>query len=217
VKTLKDLEGKRLGYFINITPVALAMLDAAGVDRSKVQLIKMTNYDPTVVTRGQIDAIVGYASNQPQRLKAMGLPFNEFLPTDFGFTGTYNVMEVNRQFLAEHRETVADFMRATLKALDFCLVEEDKCIDILHQVAVANKQGAAFPRDQLARTWRVESGWVRASQVPPGVQTVAGWQHEYAMAQAYGGLKNPPAIEAMMDPDLVASLYQDGVLIWPGQ
>jgi len=217
VKTLKDLEGKRLGYFINITPLALAMLDAAGVDRTKVQFIKMTNYDPTVVTRGQIDAIVGYASNQPQWLKAMGLPFNEFLPTDFGLTGTYNVMEVNRQFLAEHRETVADFMRATLKALDFCLAEEGKCIDLLHQVAVANKQGAAFPRDQLARTWRVESGWVRASQVPPGVQTVAGWQGEYAMVQVYGGLKNPPTIEAMMDPDLVASLYQDGVLIWPGQ
>jgi len=218
IKTLKDLEGKRLGYFINITPVALAMLDAAGVDRSRVQLIKMTNYDPTVVTRGQIEAIVGYASNQPQRLKAMNLPFNEFRPGDFGLAGTYNVMEVNRQFLAEHRETVADFMRATLKALDFCLAEEARCVDMLHQLALANKQGAAFPRDQLARTWRVESQWVRGSQAgPPGVQSMENWQGEYEMAKTYGGLKNPPAIETMMDVDLVASLYQDGALIWPGQ
>jgi len=217
IKTLKDLEGGRLGYFINITPVALAMLDAAGVDRAKVQLIKMTNYDPTIVTRGQVDAIVGYASNQPQKLKAMNLAFNEFLPGDFGFQGTYNVMEVNRQFLLQHRETVADFMRATLKALEFCLSEEDQCIDRLHQLAVANKQGAAFPRDQLARTWKVESEWVRASQGPPGVHHVDGWQDEYQLAQTYGGLKNPPAIEAMMDAELVASLYQDGVLIWPGQ
>jgi len=217
IKTLKDLEGGKLGYFINITPVALAMLDAAGVDRAKVQLIKMTNYDPTVVTRGQVDAIVGYASNQPQKLKAMNLAFNEFLPGDFGFQGTYNVMEVNRQFLAQHRDTVADFMRATLKALDFCLNEEEKCLDILHQLVVANKQGAAFPRDQLARTWKVESEWVRASQGPPGVHNVDGWRDEYQLAQTYGGLKNPPAIEAMMDAELVASLYQDGVLIWPGQ
>jgi NitT/TauT family transport system substrate-binding protein len=35
------------------------------------------------------------------------------------------------------------------------------------------------------------------------------------MAQKFGGLKNPPAIETMMDADLVASLYQDGKLIWP--
>jgi len=218
IKTLKDLEGGRLGYFINITPVALAMLDAAGVDSSKVQFIKMTSYDPTIVTRGQVDAIVGYASNQPQQLKAMGLPFNEFLPGDFGFTGTYNVMEVNRQFLNEHREIVADFMRATLKALEFCLSEQARCVDMLHQLAVANKQGSAFPREQLARTWQIESEWVRSSQAgPPGVQSVDAWRDEYQLALSYGGLKNPPAIDAMMDSELVASLYQAGVLIWPGQ
>lgn len=216
VKSLKDLEGKRLGYFINITPIALAMLDAAGVDVSKVELIKMTNYDPTVVTRGQVDAIVGYASNQPQTLKAMNLPFSEFLPSDLGLPGTYNVMEVNSEFLAEHREAAADFMRASLKALEFCLTEEEKCVDMISQLAADNNQGSAFPREQQARTWAVESEWVRSSTFgPPGVQTVAGWQSEYDMAQKFGGLKNPPAIEAMMDPDLVASLYQDGKLIWP--
>jgi len=217
IKTLKDLEGGRLGYFINITPVALAMLDAAGVDRSRVQLIKLTNYDPTIVTRGQIDAIVGYASNQPQTLRAMKLAFNEFLPADFGLQGTYNVMEVNTRFLAEHRDTVADFMRATLKALELCLLEHDRCIDMLHRLAVANRQGAAFPREQLARTWQVESRWVQSSRFgPPGVQGIEGWEGEYVMAQRYGGLKNPPEIRAMMDPDLVASLYRDGQLIWPG-
>jgi len=83
-------------------------------------------------------------------------------------------------------------------------------------LAVANKQGSAFPRDQLARTWKVESEWVRASQVPPGVHDVDGWQDEYQLVQAYSGLKKPPPIEAVMDPDLVASLYRGGVLIWPG-
>ena len=93
VKSLNDLEGKKLGYFINLTPIASAMLDNAGVDVDKVELIKMTNYDPTVVTRGQVDAIVGYASHQPESLRAQGLPFAEFLPADEGVEGTYNVME----------------------------------------------------------------------------------------------------------------------------
>jgi len=217
INTLKDLEGGKLGYFINLTPVALAMLDAAGVDRRKVKFIKLGNYDPTIVIRRQVDAIVGYASNQPQTLRALNLPFNEFRPGDFGLQGTYNVMEVNTRFLAEHRETVADFMRATLKALDVCLNEHDRCIDLLHQLAVANHQGAAFPREQLARTWQMESEWVRSSRFgPPGVHNVEGWQGEYVLAQRYGGLNNPPAIGAMMDPDLVASLYQDGQLRWPG-
>ncbi|WP_197410732.1 ABC transporter substrate-binding protein [Devosia epidermidihirudinis] len=216
VKSLKDLEGKKLGYFINITPIALAMLDAAGVDVSKVELIKMTNYDPTVVTRGQVDAIVGYASNQPQTLKAMGLPFNQFLPGDLGLQGTYNVMEVNTQFLTEHREAAGDFMRASLKALDICLADEEKCVDMISKLAEENNQGSAFPRDQQARTWSVESNWVRTSAYgPPGVQTHAEWQGEYELNQKFGGLKNPPPLDSMMDVDLVASLYKDGKLIWP--
>jgi len=216
INTLKDLEGKRLGYFINITPIALAMLEAAGVDIDKVELIKLTNYDPTVVTRGQIEAIVGYASNQPRTLEAMGLQFNEFLPADFGLQGTYNVMEVNRRFLAEHRDTAADFMRGALKALEFCLAEEDACVEIIHRLAEANHQGAAFPREQLARTWQVESQWVRESQFgAPGVQGVEGWRGDAELVRRYGGLKTAPDLASMMDVELVAGLYQDGRLVWP--
>ncbi len=216
VKSLKDLEGRKLGYFINITPIALAMLDAAGVDVSKVELIKMTNYDPTVVTRGQVDAIVGYASNQPQTLKAMGLPFSEFLPENYGLQGTYNVMEVNTEFLTKHREAAADFMRASLKALEVCLADEKTCVDMISKLAEDNNQGSAFPREQQGRTWGVESNWVRNSIYgAPGIQTHEEWQGEYEMVQTFGGLKNPPPLESMMDVDLVASLYKDGKLIWP--
>ncbi|WP_224760670.1 ABC transporter substrate-binding protein [Salinibacterium sp. ZJ450] len=218
VKSLKDLEGKKLGYFINLTPIASAMLDAAGVDVSKVELIKMTNYDPTVVTRGQVDAIVGYASNQPQTLKAMNLPFNEFLPEELDVQGTYNVMEVNTEFLTENREVVADFMRASLKALEYCLENDDECIDMISKLAEDNGQGSAFPREQLERTWSVESTWVVSNpELSPGVQTAAQWEHEYELVKRYGDVKDLPAVNEMMDTKLVASLYKDGALIWPGE
>lgn len=216
LESLKDLEGGSLGYFINLTPIASAMLDNAGVDVSKVELVKMTNYDPTVVVRGQVDAIVGYASNQPQSLKAMGEPFSEFLPADLGVEGTYNVMEANSKFLAEHREVAADFMRATLRALQFCLDDADECIDILAKLAEDGGQGAAFPREQLARTWAVESEWVRTSAGGnPGVQTEAMWEPEYELVLKYGDVKKLPEIADMMDVDLVAGLYDGDTLVWP--
>ena len=216
--SLKDLEGGSLGYFINLTPIASAMLDEAGVDTSKVEMVKMTNYDPTVVVRDQVNAIVGYASNQPQALKAAGEPFVEFLPSEFGVKGTYNVMETNSKWLAENREVAADFMRATLKALHFCLTEDDKCIDMIAELAEKNGQGAAFPREQLARTWAVESEWIRTSEGGnPGVQTVEMWEPEYALVKKYGDVKDLPAIADMMDTDLVADLYDGDTLTWPSE
>lgn len=216
IKSLKDLEGKKLGYFINLTPVASAMLDAAGVDASKVEMIKMTNYDPTVVTRGQVDAIVGYASNQPEKLRALDLPFSEFVPADFDLAGTYNVMEANTQFLEENREVAADFMRASLKALDYCLENEDDCVSRLAALAEANNQGEAFPKEQLARTWAVESEWVRTNEGgAPGVSLVSAWEDEAEMVLEFGGVKSLPPVAEMLDDKLVADLYDNGELIWP--
>ena len=164
------------------------------------------------------DAIVGYASNQPQTLRAMGEPFTEFLPSDLGVQGTYNVMEVNSQFLAEHREVAADFMRASLKALQFCLDDEEECIDMLAALAEEGGQGAAFPRDQLARTWEVESEWVRTSLGgSPGVQTEAMWEPELKIVEQFGDIDDLPALSEMMDVDLVADLYDGGTLIWPSK
>lgn len=212
---LKDLEGGQLGYFINLSPIAIGMLDAADVDMDKVEQVKMTNYDPTVVVRGQVDAIVGYASNQPEALKAANLPFSEVLPSDVGVEGTYNVMEVNTQFLEENREVAADFMRASLKALQYCLDETDACIDTIAQLAEDADQGAAFPRDQLARTWAVESEWVRTSDGgAPGVHFAEMWEPEHDLIVEYGLVEDLPEIVEMMDESLVADLYVDGELQW---
>lgn len=217
VDDLRDLEGGTLGYFINVTPIASAMLDAAGVESSRVEFVKMTNYDPTVVTRGQVDAVIGYASNQPERLRALGEDFTEFLPSDFGLTGTYNVMEVNRTFLAENREVVSDFMRASLRALEGCLADEADCVGRISDVAERNGQGEAFPEDQQARTWAVESEWVRGSAAgPPGVMSRESWEAEAELVARYGGEPRVPAVDEMVDMDLVADLYDGDRLIWPG-
>lgn len=218
IKTLKDLEGKQLGYFINLTPAAAAMIDAAGADIDKIDLIKMTNYDPTVVLRSQPDAIVGYASNQCETLRAMGEEFTEFFPADFDVTGTYNVMEVNSEFYKKNPEVVADFMRADLKALQYCLDNEADCISRLAALAKEGGQGDAFPEEQLARTWAVESQWVRDSLAgPPGVQAVEQWEAAAELVKQFGNVKSVPPVTEVMDPDLVAGLYTaDRALIWPG-
>lgn len=219
IKTLKDLEGKRLGYFTQVAPVARAQLVNAGVDLDKVNFTKITNYDPTIVTRGTIDAEIAYTSNQCATLKAEGVEFSEFLPADSGVESTYSVMEVNSTFLEEHREVAADFMRATLKALQYCLDNEDECVEHVTKLAVDDNQADSFPLDQQKRTWSVESEWVRNSEVlPPGVQTRDEWDAAVALYTEYGYEDDLPDLSTMVDFDLVKDLYStDGTLMWPGE
>lgn len=219
IKTLKDLEGKRLGYFTQVAPVARAQLAKAGVDLDKVKFTKITNYDPTIVTRGTIDAEIAYASSQCASLKDQGVEFSEFLPADAGVESTYSVMEVNSTFLKEHRDTAADFMRATLKALQYCLDNEDKCVEHVTELAGEDNQGDSFPLDQQKRTWAVESQWIRDSTVKPlGAHTREEWEAAAALTREYSDVKEIPDLDTVVDFDLVTDLYDaNDVLIWPGE
>jgi len=199
------------------------MLDKAGVDVSKVKMILLTSFDPTVVTRGQIDAAVGFASNEPLQLKAAGTPFNEFTPAQFGIKGTYGVMQWNTTFYKKNRAAVADFMRADLKALNYCLAHKVTCVKWVSHLAAAANQGAAFPYGRQLATWNFESQYVTNTKIGGyGVQTLAEWQTEYQEVLKYGKLagltdsNKVPPLASVLDTKLVAGLYNGTKLIWPG-
>src|SRR5699024_510308 len=101
---LTDLHGGGLRYFINLSPIAKASLSEAGADPDQIEAMKRTNYGTNVVTRDQLDATDGYTSNQTEPLKAMNEPYTEFVTSDYGTQGTYNIMEGNWQLLNEKRK-----------------------------------------------------------------------------------------------------------------
>jgi NitT/TauT family transport system substrate-binding protein len=218
ITNLKQLEGGKLGYHINVTPAATAMLKAAGADPSKIKFISLTSFDPTVVTRGQIDGAIGYASNEPNQLKLAGQKFNEFLPSQFGVGGTYTVMQVNTTWYKQHRAVAADWMRADLKALQYCVDNQAACVNYMTGLAKTHGLGKAFPPALEAKVWATESTYVKNNHGrPPGVQTYSEWQPDVTLVKQYGNLKHPlPPLQEVMDPSLVASLYRGNTLIWPG-
>jgi len=216
ITSLKQLEGGTLGYHINVTPAADAMLVAAGADPKKVKFLSLTSYDPTVVTRGQIDGAIGYASNEPNELKLAHQKFNEFLPSQYGVGGTYTVMQVNTSWYNKNRAVAADWMRADLKALQYCITNQAVCVKYMTGLAAANGLGKAFPPDLETKVWATESSYVlKNNGLPPGVQTYSEWQPSVTLVTKYGGAKHVPPLQQVMDPTLVASLYKGSVLIWP--
>ncbi|MBM3945630.1 MAG: ABC transporter substrate-binding protein, partial [SAR202 cluster bacterium] len=64
MNTPRDWEGKTFGYKTSVPPEYLAILEAEGVDRSKIREVSV-GFDPRVLTEGQVDLLAIFKSNEP--------------------------------------------------------------------------------------------------------------------------------------------------------
>ncbi|NNN09825.1 MAG: ABC transporter substrate-binding protein [Acidimicrobiaceae bacterium] len=216
ITSLKQLDGKTLGYYTILPVVLREMLRAAGAKISSIKLIADTNYNPTQVIQGTLQGLQAYQSNQVITLKSAKDSFNEFTPQQFGIRGTYNVMTVNATFLSRHRQAVTDFMRADLRALHFCINHPSACVKI--EGTYAKGAGAQFVTAHEDAVWALERKLALSSSLPGkglGVQTYAEWQPESTALGTYGVMATVPKLASAEDVSLVASLYKGKTLIWP--
>lgn len=220
ITSLKDLTGKTLGYHTQIPVVLSEMLSRAGVDIAKVHTVNDISYDPRLLIEGKFDALQAYQSNEPLQLQAEGYPpgkaFREWLPSSFGVQGTFNVQLVNGTFLAKHRGTVADFMRAELRATAYCIAHQASCV-ALEQAAAASAK-VTYDKVHALAEWRYEVGLIVHHGLAGkgiGVETQAEWRSEAQAVLAYKLVKSAPVLSRVEDTSLVASLYRGTSLIWP--
>jgi ABC-type nitrate/sulfonate/bicarbonate transport system substrate-binding protein len=216
ITSLPQLAGKTLGYHFVMPAPVLAMLSAAGVDRSNVHLVNTTNYNPNQVVQGKIDGVTCYQSNEPLTLRAEHAQFNEFTPAQFGVTGTFNVQFFNKSFLAAHYAAAKDWMRASLHAFYYCAAHQAACVNI--EGEYARQAGAEFVTGHARQVWALESALARNHTLPGkgvGVQSVAEFQPEARELVRFGLMKSLPPLASVQDTTMVASLYHGKTLIWP--
>jgi NitT/TauT family transport system substrate-binding protein len=216
ITDLKQLEGKTFGYHSSVPVAILEMFHAAGVDISRVQQVDTQDYDPNQLVRGQESAIQAYQSNEPLVLRAEKARFNEFIPSQFGVKGTFNVQIFNGEFLARHKQAVTDFMRAELHAFYYCAARQASCIDIEQRYAQAAGSEYQVPHERAV--WRLEAVLALDHTLPGrgvGVQTIAEWQPEATALERYGIAEGVRALGKWEDTSIVASLYDGKTLIWP--
>ena len=108
VTDLRQLDGKTIGYKGAMPPDITAMLKKAGVDLASLKEVDV-GYDPTILPRGQVQALTAYKSNEPVELKDDGYNVRQWDPDSFGFAGAFNIFDVNRGWAAAHPGAVEDF------------------------------------------------------------------------------------------------------------
>lgn len=221
VESLDDLDGAVIGVKGAVTPSVRAMLAAAGLtEGAQYDTVLLDGFDPLL--HASVPGIAGfpvYKSNEPLRLDAAGVDYRLFDPSDEGVPGSFGIVYTNQTFLEEHPTAAEDFMRATMRGLAEAIADPAAAGAIA--VKLINDGGNALnlsPAGEIAR-WEVESELIVdgvRSGAPLGVPIIDQLEAEVAAYAAVGLFEGVvPDISSMVDPTVVAALYDDGELIWP--
>ncbi len=216
ITNLNQLVGKTLAYHFTVPLMILEMLRAAGVDPSRVDMVDSQDYDPNQLVQGQESALQAYQSNEPLSLRAEGAHFNEFVPSQFGIRGTFNVEIFNRSFLSRHRQAASDFLRAELHAFDYCVAQESSCVRI--EQGYAQAAGSLYSLAHELAVWHLEASLAQSHSLPGagvGVESRAEWEPEAQALERYGILRSVPDLGKWEDTSIAASLYAGTHLVWP--
>ncbi len=135
IKSVKDLEGKKLGAPAGDAPRRLwsVLAEETGIDANSVEWVTMEpKLRESFLLRGNVDAISGFTySMLPSLIKGGKTQdeLNVFYYTDHGLDFYGNVVLVKESFLKEKPEVVRGFLKAYLRGLQDTLRDPSSGLD----------------------------------------------------------------------------------------
>ena len=140
-----DLVGKKVMIpldDVGTVSVQAMLLNALG-DLDRVTVIPHS-YNDEDLQKGKVDAMTGYLSNEPLRLKQKGVEANIIDPRSYGIDFYGDNLFTTEQEIDAHPVRVKKVLRATLKGWAYALEHKDEIIDL-----ILEKYNSDIGRDQL--------------------------------------------------------------------
>ncbi|GGM81345.1 ABC transporter substrate-binding protein [Dactylosporangium sucinum] len=113
ITTPKALEGKRMGVSTTAMSVWNQFAAVSGIDTKKVKIVPITT-GPEALVAGDVDAYLGFSTEAPGQLAALGVSVDLFLLQDFGFGYYVDVYTVRQAALNDPKKR--DEIKRLLKA-----------------------------------------------------------------------------------------------------
>ncbi|RFS84566.1 hypothetical protein D0T12_13495 [Actinomadura spongiicola] len=132
VRNPKEIEGKKLGITLAGKNTALVFMKRNGVDVGKVRLVPI-QFDPAPLAAREVDAIWGFASNQPVSLALRGVQTHVMPLADFGFNRMQSVFFASQKTLDDPaaRERARTFMTASRLGWEAALRDQRHAADVI--------------------------------------------------------------------------------------
>jgi NitT/TauT family transport system substrate-binding protein len=214
IKTVKDLEGKTIGYKGAMPAHITAMLKKGGADLSKIKQVGV-GFDPTILKTTEVVAITGFKSNEPNQLEKLGHKVRILDPQEFGVNTSFGIVAANNDFAAKHPTAVEDYLRALLKAHEWIVQNPAETIKILEKRA-----GGNYNVEIESNRLKVETGIIETTKHKGkglGIFTKEQWQSEIDILTESGVLMKPVTAEQVADDKYISKVYDGEKLIWPEQ
>ena len=211
ITTLKDWEGRLVGYKSTPSADYLALLKIGGVDRSKVREVAV-GFDPRVLATGQVDVYPVFGANEPDTLARQGVPVRLFDPSAYGIPSFGLTYMTNRELINTRPDVVKRFLRAALKGIEDATLDPAGAVEIVMRYAPG--EDPAHQRFMLdTEIGAAQSDLTRSRGI--GATTREQWAALESFLAEYGALPKRVDVSTVYNDTFVNDVYRSGKLVWP--
>ena len=210
ITTLKDWEGKLVGYKSTVSADYLALVSIGGVDRAKVREVAV-GFDPRVLADGRVDVYPVFTANEPDTLARLGIPVRLFDPTTYGVPSLGLTFITSEQMVQTRGDVVARFLRAALRGLADAIADRDAAVDVVMKYAPGEDR--AHQRYMLdTEIDAAQNDLTRANGI--GAMDRSHYVGLRDFLLQYGAIPKTVDVDAVFTDRFMKDLYKDGRLVW---
>lgn len=200
----QDLKGKKIGlplYGTNLLAVK-AILYQSGLSESDVQLIDVGYTQVPSLTSGKVDAVVGFANNEPLILKAAGQSINQINAWEYFPLVGHGLISGEKQ-IADSPKMVKSMVKATVKGIDYALAHPDETFSIcLKHIPDLSKEQYELQKKILLTSMEL---WKNQYTEKHGLgqNDPKAWEESQQFMQKYGLIDKTTPVKRMVNTGFI--------------
>ena len=211
ISTIADWAGKTLGYKGSVPVEFFALARAGKLDPDKVRQVSV-GFDPRILTEGKVDILPVFFSNEPDTLDRLGFKLRIFDPNDFGIPLLGLTYIASREMIEKDPDTLARFLKAALKGIEYAGQHRDEALDIV--MKYAPQEDREHQRFMLnTELDRALTGLAKENGV--GWQTKEQWQALQDSLLEFKAVDKPVDVSKAFTDQFLKQVYKNGKISWP--
>ena len=200
------MKGKKIGIQPGVNnTIFLGLLKANGLTTSDVKIVPV-QYDPTIVTTGQVDGFMAYITNEPILLRGKGFKTTAFLFADYGLPFLAESFIATDESIAKDRDKLKAFLLAEIKGWTDAVASPSQ--SATYAVTMYGKDQKLEQKDQVLEATAQNALIVTPESIKNGFGTVSD-------ATVASNIKSLAAIGVsitaaqLFDLSLIKEIYQE--------